>query len=270
MREPFQQENHESFLTIKKWQEADPRLKAGFTTRNGGVSPDPFTTLNLGLHVSDEKEKVLTNRQMLAENLEMPLTNWAAGEQIHQTNVEKLSRSDRGRGSTDHQQAIKGTDGFITKERGILCTAFFADCVPLFFFDPETGFIGIAHAGWKGTVNRMAEQMVEKLTDEGVNLKSLLVCIGPCISRGYYEVDEQVIRQIPAADQEKVITVQGEGRFLLDLKQLNVEILLQAGVLRNNIDVTTYCTYREESLFFSHRRDKGKTGRMLGFIGYSR
>lgn len=270
MREPFQQGNHSSYLAIKKWQEAAPKLKAGFTTRNGGVSPDPFATLNLGLHVSDEKENVLKNRQLLAENLKMPLTDWAAGEQIHQTNVEKLTGSDRGSGSTDYQQAIRATDGFMTKERGILCTVCYADCVPLFFFDPETGFIGIAHAGWKGTVSRMAEQMVEKLTAEGVSLKDLLVCIGPCISRDYYEVDEHVIREISAADQEKVVTVKGEGRFLLDLKQLNVEILLQAGVLRNNIDVTAYCTYREESLFFSHRRDKGKTGRMLGFIGYSR
>ncbi|UJL47860.1 peptidoglycan editing factor PgeF [Virgibacillus sp. NKC19-16] len=268
MTEPFKQSN-ESYLHIEKWQKLNPKLHAGFTTRNGGVSQPPFDTLNCGLHVQDEYDHVNLNRQILAKHLTIPLKNWVAGEQTHQTTVKIVGPEDKGKGAASHQSSIKSTDGLITKERGILCTAFFADCVPLYFFDPKHEFIGIAHAGWKGSVNRIGGQMVQKLQTVGVNPADLLVAIGPCISQQCYEVDENVIRHLTLQDREKTVISRGNNRYLLDLKQLNVEILLQCGVLRNNIDVTNYCTFQDDALFFSHRRDKGKTGRMLGFLGFT-
>ncbi len=110
--------------------------------------------------------------------------------------------------------------------------------------------------------------MVETFKELGTVPANLLTVIGPCISHDAYEVDEQVVGHIPDEWRDKTVTARENGRYLLDLKQLNTEILLQQGVLRRNIDVTQYCTFRDESLFFSHRRDNGKTGRMLGYIGY--
>lgn len=173
------------------------------------------------------------------------------------------------KGSVSYASSIKGTDGLVTNQKGLLCTAFFADCVPLFFFDPITGYIGIAHAGWKGSINRIAEKMVEAFIKVDVKAENLLVAIGPCISQQNYEVDERVVQSIRETDRVNVVRSLGKNRFLLDLKQLNVDILLQSGVLRHNIEITNYCTYRDENIFFSHRRDHGKTGRMLGFIGFS-
>ncbi|WP_449353980.1 peptidoglycan editing factor PgeF [Virgibacillus natechei] len=268
MTEPFKQSN-ESYLHIDKWQKINPRLRAGFTTRNGGLSQPPFDTLNCGLHVQDEYDHVIANRKLLASDLKIPLKNWVAGEQTHQTTVKIVSSEDKGKGASSYQSSIKRTDGLITKERGVLCTAFFADCVPLFFFDPISEYIGIAHAGWKGSVNRIGEKMVQELQAAGVNAADLLVAIGPCISQQYYEVDENVIKHLTTHDKEKTVLPSENNRYLLDLKQLNVEILLQCGVLRNNIDVTNYCTFQDKTLFYSHRRDKGKTGRMLGFLGYT-
>lgn len=255
-------------LRISHWEKLQPNLCVGFTTRNGGVSHPPYDTLNMGLHVSDQKDHVLMNRQQVGKQLGFPLENWVQGQQVHQTNIHHITYSDRGRGAFSYMTSISQTDGLITKEKGILCTAVFADCVPIFFFDPKTSYIGIAHAGWKGTVKRIAEQMIIKLKTLGANIADIKVVIGPCISQDNYEVDQRVINHIPDEDRENVAIMTKENKYLLDLKQLNLNILLQSGVLRTNIDITNYCTYRHSDLFYSHRRDHGRTGRMIGFIGY--
>lgn len=204
MNEPFIYSN-ESFLHIGKWQKRNPKLKVGFTTRNGGVSEPPFDTLNCGLHVPDEYQNVIMNRKIVAEKWTIPIENWVSGEQTHSTNVMEITDDDKGKGAATYQSSIKGTDGLITNKTGIVCTAFFADCVPLFFFDPESGYIGIAHAGWKGTVNNMAEVMVQRLESAGVNNTDLLVTIGPCISQPIYEVDTKVIQSIDEKYFEKTV-----------------------------------------------------------------
>jgi len=265
MYEPFKQ--HNESLLYGKWQEKYPNICIGFTTRIGGTSKAPYHSLNLGLHVADNKEDVITNRKQLAKELTFPIENWVIGEQVHGTKIIKIDHSHMGKGTLSHGSAIKDVDGLITNSKGILCTAFFADCVPLYFYDPVTEYIGIAHAGWKGTVHRIAEKMVIELKKLGVEMANLLALIGPSISKYYYEVDDRVIRMIRKEDLEKTTSSVGENRFQLDLRQLNAEILLQSGVLRHNIDITNYCTFRDKDLFFSHRRDQGKTGRMLGFIG---
>lgn len=266
--EPFQQ-NDASILHLETWQNLNSSLKAGFTTRNGGVSSIPFTSLNLGLHVSDNNTDVVNNRRYIGRKTGFPLEAWVHGQQIHQTDIAAIDDGDKGKGAEEYQHAIKGIDGMITNRKGILCTVCYADCVPLYFFDPVSNFIGIAHAGWKGTVNGIAGKMVKKLESLGVQAANLLTAIGPSISQPFYEVDENVMRHIPEELQRKSAIRMENNRFLLDLKQLNVEILLQYGVLRNNIEITNYCTYRDDYLFFSHRREHGKTGRMMGYIGFA-
>ncbi|MFD2628304.1 peptidoglycan editing factor PgeF [Oceanobacillus kapialis] len=268
MSEPFIID-HASNLRIGKWEKLSPALTAGFTTRIGGVSPQPYQSLNMGLHVKDHHNNVIKNREILANTLSFPLSNWIVGEQVHNTKVKTVTRQDAGSGAIQLESSLTGIDGIVSTEEGVLCAAFYADCVPLFFFDPKQHKIGIAHAGWKGSVHGIAEEMVGKFVNMGTNLTDLLVVIGPCISRKHYEVDEQVITHIPDKFFTNSVDVKGNGYYNLDLKQLNMDILLQSGVLRNNISVTNYCTYQDKELFFSHRRDNGKTGRMLGFIGFS-
>ncbi|MFC3040253.1 peptidoglycan editing factor PgeF [Virgibacillus xinjiangensis] len=267
MQEPFI--NQDGFhLQIEKWQQIHPGLRAGISTRLHGSSKPPFHSLNMGLHVNDDVNDVITNRRQLAEHLKIPLEHWVVGEQVHQTKVKSVTAEDKGRGALSQQMAVPGTDGLITSEEGLLCAAVFADCVPLFFFDPTTGFVGVAHAGWKGTVQRIAEKMVEAFQKLGSDPSNLLAVIGPCISQENYEVDEHVVRYLTSDEKETAVYEKGINQYFLDLKQLNAEILLQAGLVRNNIDITKYCTYEHKELFFSHRRDQGRTGRMLGYIGY--
>ncbi|ASN05842.1 hypothetical protein CFK40_12885 [Virgibacillus necropolis] len=267
MLEPFYQEN-ESLLTLKSWKKLDPSLQVGFTTRQGGISKSSFESFNMGLHVPDSKQDVIYNRKLLAEKIGMSMETWVGGEQIHGTNVEIITHKVKGRGAFSHENSLSGIDGLITNQKGILCTAFFADCVPLFFFDRETGYVGIAHAGWKGTVNGIGKEMINKFIQLGASVETIKVAVGPCISQDAYEVDGHVIKNLTSKQINNTTRKQENNHYLLDLKKLNEEILLQSGALRHNIDVTNYCTYRAEELFFSHRRDHGKTGRMLGFIGF--
>src|SRR5690625_1383592 len=116
-----------------------------------------------------------------------------------------------------------------TNQRGLLCTAVFADCVPLLFFDPVTSYIGIAHAGWRGTVKGIGRQMVKIMLSKGVDVKNIKVCIGPSISRDHYMVDCQVIEHISACHRSTTEKDTDNDQYLLDLKQLNVEMILQSG-----------------------------------------
>lgn len=268
MGEPFVSKSDKR-LHLTSWEEEIPGLIAGFTTKNGGVSKGAYQFLNMGLHVSDNEKNVIQNRELLGKELNIPLHQWVSGEQVHGTSVYRISASDLGKGSTSHDTAIQGVDGLIMEPRQKgLAIAFFADCVPLLFVDPTTNLAGIAHAGWKGTVGRIAETMVKELVQAGASINTLKVAIGPCISKQNYQVDDFVLSHLSEEAKQNCTESVSKGQYLLDLKQLNVDILVHSGVIRHNIDSTNYCTFQDEHLFFSHRRDKGKTGRMLGFIGF--
>lgn len=267
MNEPFKQ-NDESYLQLDKWMRLEPKLVAGFTTRVGGISETPYDTLNFGLHTKDAQNSIVANREILANKLRVPLQRWVSGEQTHGVNVVEITDKEIGKGSVSYDSSIKDVDGLFTISKNVLCTAFFADCVPLFFFDPVSRYIGIAHAGWRGTVGRIGENMIHKLKAKGVNIDTLQVAIGPCISGGEYEVDENVIKNLTEVEKAIAVKKSDEGRYLLDLRLLNKEIFLQNGVSIRNIEVTQFCTKAHQELFFSYRRDEGKTGRMLGFIGF--
>ncbi|HLR14913.1 MAG TPA: peptidoglycan editing factor PgeF [Bacillota bacterium] len=266
METSYTQENEQT-ITFLPWKKLDPRLEIGFTTRNGGSSSKPYDSLNMGFHVEDDGQTVRYNRQQVAEIVKFPLQSWVCGEQIHSNQISIVRASDKGKGATEMGSAIKGVDGLLTEERGILCTAFFADCVPLFFFDPNASLIGIGHAGWKGTVAHIGPEMASQMIELGSSIEHIRVLIGPSISQKNYEVDDHVIQHIPTDLQEKVVKNSTPGRYLIDLHRLNKEILLQYGILRHNIDSMEVCTFDREDMFYSHRRDQGKTGRMLGYIG---
>lgn len=268
MCEPFKL-HASTHLSIAKWQRIDSRLKVGFSTRRGGVSEGSYKSLNLGLHVDDVESRVIKNRKILAEQLTIPLHLWVSGSQVHGADIKVITENECGLGAKDFNTSIPGVDGLITRAKNVLCTAFFADCVPLYFFDPQSEYIGIAHAGWRGTVSGIGKRMVETFHSLGVLTENLLVAIGPCISMEKYEVDETVMRNIPQSLMNKVAKPMKNDKYLLDLKRLNSEILLQSGILRHNISMTNYCTYQRDDLFFSYRRDHGQTGRMIGYIGYS-
>lgn len=260
--EPFKRQSTRQLSCFQQY----PEIISGITTRNGGVSRGSFASMNMGLHVHDEKDLVIENRRLLAEEIGIPLSRWVIGEQVHGTKVADAGSLPAGAGSESLETAAAGVDGLITKEKNLVLGAFYADCVPLYFFDPESQWIGIAHAGWKGTVHGMSGRMIAALEEKGCSREDIQVVIGPCISPERYEVDDNVIRHISKPYHETCVSNKGGGRYQLDLKELNRHMLIELGMQESAVQVSGACTYEKEDQFYSHRRDQGETGRMLGFI----
>lgn len=272
MREPFVMVEEKPFLRLLEWESRFPGLLAGFTIRTGGESEQPYGSFNMGLHVGDDPGHVVSNRQKLATEVDMPFTAWTCADQVHGNQVCQVMAAGAGKESLD--DVIKATDGLFTGQKGVLLTSFYADCVPLYFLDPASGAIGLAHAGWKGTVGRIAEEMVKSLQHHfHAKPEELLVAIGPSIGGCCYEVDDRIITQVQASakEWEKAVTASQNDRYMLDLRQLNTSILLESGIASEQIMTTDWCTSCRTDMFFSHRKEAGTagtTGRMASFIGW--
>ncbi|MFD0682597.1 MULTISPECIES: peptidoglycan editing factor PgeF [unclassified Paenibacillus] len=281
--EPFllqKEQNGCGLLYIKGWLEKDSGLTAGFTSRLGGVSEHPFGSLNCGLHVQDVPGHVVNNRQLLAEALHAQLNDCTYAEQVHGNEVEVITKEHAGAGIHSREEAIQSKDAFITNQTGIFLHALFADCVPLYFYDPIHRAIGLAHAGWKGTVLQIAKATINAMQREyGTHPEKMLAAIGPSIQGCCYEVDEVVLTRVREVMAELEIDNEAAGKncsiyeylgnykYKLSLQQLNRQIMIKAGIMPQHIEISSLCTSCRTDLFFSHRKEGGKTGRMAAWIG---
>jgi len=256
------------YLTVPAWERAG--VEVAFSTRQGGLSGGRYASLNLGLHVGDSPELILANRRLWLSEFGVLLERAVIGEQTHGSAVTWVGEADAGRGAKELAAALPGIDGMLTRAScGLM--AFFADCIPLFFYHPALKAVGIAHAGWKGTVGKIALNILDKMAAAGGAPQECWVAIGPGIGACCYEVDEAVARQFRAAFRKTPFLQSSRpGHFLLDLRQANREILLAAGVLAEHIWLDSHCTACAAELFFSHRRDGAPTGRMAGWIRLKR
>lgn len=274
--EPFVRhlrEGEPEYYTLGSWMEKLPGLTAGFSGRAGGVSAAPYRSLNLGLHVGDDPERVRENRRRLADAVGIPLERWTYGEQVHCCDVQFVEKEHGGRGTLSQEDAFQAKDAFVTAEQGLVLAGLFADCVPLFFVDPVTRTAAIAHAGWKGTVLRIAAKTVQAMGERyGTKPQDLLAAIGPSIGACCYEVDDRIIDRVKAeAGLEGAPYYEpsdAPGKYKLNLKEINRQIMIKAGILPNCIELTTLCTGCRTDTFFSHRTEKGGTGRMAAWIGW--
>lgn len=268
--EPFFLENKEYFL-IKDWCKQTNGLVAGFTTKNGGYSSNSFSSFNFGFHVGDDIADVCKNRELLSDFIRFPVNSWVGAQQTHNIRIKKILKQDRGTGSRSYDDAFREIDGFFTRAYGVLLTLCFADCVPLYFYAPKHHAVGIAHAGWKGSVNGIAAEMVRTFEEEGIPANDISVVIGPSICENCYIVDDRVIELVNKRlenVEQKTYNLIKENQYKLDLKELNRIILINTGVENENISITKYCTSCHSQHFYSHRRDNGNTGRMMSFIGW--
>jgi YfiH family protein len=246
------------------------QIVARFTNRHGGFSEAPYSSCNLGLHVGDDPERVIQNREEIARSIGVPLDFWVAGEQVHGSTVTVVTEEMRGRGARKQEDLLPATDALITNVPGVALSTYAADCVPLLFADEENGAIGVAHAGWKGTVAKIAGKTVKAMQETyGSDPAKIVVRIGPSIGPCCYEVDEPVASRVREAFGDKsdaLLTPNPNGRWQLNLWQANVEALLEAGVAPEHILREDHCTSCRVDLYFSHRKEKGKTGRHAGII----
>ena len=215
----------------------------GISARLGGVSQAPYDSLDLGLHVGDDADAVWQNRQIFFRALGLDAEKIVTPQQVHGVHVARVSRAEAGRGAHAYADCIPETDALITNEPGLPLMLCFADCTPILFLDPERHAVGIAHGGWKGTVQRI---------------------IGPCC----YEVGEDVAERFQQAfpGHEGEILSSVDGKPHVNLWQANTQALLDAGVPRANIDRADTCTSCSHKWYFSYRADGGKTGRLAAVI----
>ena len=247
----------------------DADLVHAITTRAGGVSPTPWDRLNMSWARPDPPENVVENRRKVCVALEIPIQRLVQAGQVHGVEVRTVGAADAGRGAADRPSVLPPADALITDVPDLYLFACFADCVPLLFFDPVRRAVGVAHAGWRGTVADMAGATVRALAEAyGSRPDDLLVVIGPSIGPCCYEVGDEVVhaaRRLP--DPSELLHPGVAGRLHFDLWQANRQLLLAADVRPEHIEVSELCTMHHAGRFFSHRATGGQTGRFAAIIG---
>ncbi|MCW8988039.1 MAG: peptidoglycan editing factor PgeF [Gammaproteobacteria bacterium] len=226
-------------------------IKAGTTTRQGGVSESPYTSFNLATHVGDELAAVKQNRAILNKCLNLPgEPQWL--EQIHSTRAVLLP----------DEVTTPKADAAYTSNKDTVCTVMTADCLPLLITDKQGSCVAAIHAGWRGLCDGIIEVTIKKLP---VAAETLMVWLGPAIGADVYEVGEEVYNAFALHDKEarQAFTPVSEGHWLFDIYHL-------ARLRLNKIGVTQiyggdHCTFTEKENFFSYRRD-GVSGRMASLI----
>ena len=238
-----------------------------FSTRCGGVSKGIFGTMNLSYTRGDKKEAVDENFRRIAKILNCAVEDIVCSDQTHTTNIRKVTKADCGKGIVCEKD-YTDVDGLITDEAGIALATFYADCVPLYFVDPQKRVIGLAHSGWRGTVGRIGAKMIAMMTEEyGCKKEDILAAVGPSICQDCYEVSEDVASEFRKEFGEEVFKAgKEEGKYQLDLWKANELVFLQAGLLPGQITVTDICTCCNSELLFSHRASKGKRGNLGAFL----
>ncbi|MFL5271614.1 MAG: peptidoglycan editing factor PgeF [Anaeromyxobacteraceae bacterium] len=230
----------------------------GFTTRTGGVSRPPFDAANLGGAVGDAPAAVEANWEALRRETGL---GFARVRQVHGDRVVLA------RGPTEPQEEA---DAVVSASPGVAACVSVADCVPVLLADPRSGAVAAVHAGWRGTIVRIAARGVEALVREvGASPTELVAAVGPGIGPCCFEVERELAVRFRGALGPLVADARERGSRV-DLFLANALVLREAGLAPARIDVLGRCTACDPGSFFSHRRDGGRSGRQVGFIAPGR
>lgn len=260
--------NGVDYITFDKLDKVG--VKHAFSTRVGGVSKGYLGSMNLSFHRGDDPEKVMENHRRFAGAVGYDYTKLVFSDQVHKTDIYKVTEADAGKGIV-RDSDITETDGLMTNVPGIPLMTFYADCVPVFFYDPVKKVVAMNHSGWKGTVAKISKCMIERLGDEyGTDPSDLICAVGPSICKDCYEVSEDVADQFKMAYTEsqvsQIVYPKEGGKYLLDLHRANYFNLVDAGVKPEKIDITNICTCCNSEWLFSHRASKGLRGNLGAVI----
>ena len=244
-------------------------FRHAFTTRLGGVSEGEFTSMNMAFNRGDDPDRVTENYRRFCTSAGFEFEDLVASAQDHHTYVRAVTSADKGVGIYKPRD-MESVDALVTNEPGVTLVTYYADCTPLFFIDPVSRAVGLAHAGWRGTVGRIGEKVIGKMTAlYGSDPRNIRAAVGPAISVCCYEVDEPCARHFRALtdlDTEKFLFLKEGGKFMLDLLETNRQILTAAGVPDENITVSDLCTNCNSDLLWSHRATQGRRGTMSAFL----
>lgn len=237
-----------------------------FSTRVGGVSKGFYSEMNLTFYKGDNYDDVLQNFSLIADAVGFSCEDMVFSDQVHGIKVICVGADDKGKGFS-RESDIKKADGLVTNTKNLVLTTFYADCVPLFFYDPLKRVTALSHAGWKGTLNKIGAVTVDIMNRNfGCDPRDIAAGIGPSIGKCCFETDYDVASEFlnfteytNYIDHDKI-----SGKYYIDLKAINRYILLDSGV--ENIECSELCTKCNSDIFYSHRICGNKRGSMAAFM----
>ncbi|MDX1941415.1 MAG: peptidoglycan editing factor PgeF [Saprospiraceae bacterium] len=225
------------------------------STRNGGVSEAPFSSLNLSFRVGDAIENVIENRKRFFHGQGIDLAQLATSHQVHGDKI--LYAIEPG--------DYKGFDALVTDQKNVFLAVSVADCTPILIYDAAREVVAAVHAGWRGTVDGILFKTLQVMQQQfGTEPTDCFAFIGACIDECSYEVDADVADYFP---NEFKHFDNMKNKFFVDLKSGNKDQLLEFGIPESQVEVSTFSTVLHNEQFFSHRAEYGKTGRMMAVIG---
>lgn len=228
-------------------------LIAGFTTRKGGVSNGEFDSLNLGYSVKDFPQNVSSNRTALFNTLGISDAHFAIPHQTHSKNIAMVQSP----GEFDD------TDALITHESNIYLTVQTADCLPILIWTHDGEWVAAIHSGWRGTEQGIvSETLALLLSGSGYLPSEYLIWIGPGLGVCHFEVGAEFEEKF----DPKYLELR-DGKLHFDNLTAIMDQIVVFDIPMENIEIVNECTYCESEKYFSHRRDNGKTGRMMAIIG---
>lgn len=255
------------YLTIPEFSRSG-LVKHCFTTRVGGVSTGIYSTLNTSLAKEDPRENVMKNLDSVCRAIDIDYTKLIRSDQVHEDVIRIVRKEDEGKG-TSRPNDMKGVDALITNVPGVPLITFYADCVPIFILDPKNKAVGLVHSGWRGTVKKIGAKTLKKMKEAfGTEPEHCFAGIGPSIEKKCFEVGWDTASEFINRFGGKDIYMEkkDDGKYLVDLWRVNRDMLQEEGVPVENINISGFCTKCGSELFFSHRRDKGRTGSLSAII----
>ncbi len=276
--EPYSNENRTTYIDYTstpviryKIFDGYDKLVTGFSTKLGGVSRAHLYSLNLSFTRGDDADNVIENHKRFAKAVGYDIERLVFSNQVHGTNIRVIdSEEDAGKGMIKVSD-IKEVDGLVTNLPNIPLMTFYADCVPIYYYDKVNNVIGLVHSGWKGTVSNIAGRMVQTMQEVYNSNPSDIICaIGPSICKSCYEVDDVVIDRVKEGFNEEeykqIVEEKQDGKYQLDLHLACKINLMNAGILEKNIAMPDLCTCCNNNILYSHRASNGKRGNLAAVI----
>ncbi len=243
-------------------------LRQAVSTRVGGVSDGTYRSLNISQKVQDQAVNVDENRSLLSYALGLDLKEAVWVDQVHSDKVLKLDAANR----SQKGGSLGEGDGIITNETDVSIMILVADCLPILFFDPINKAIGLAHAGWRGTVSHIAAKTLLAMGKAyGTKAEEVRAVLGPCIGSCCYEVGADVrdgfTKVFPWGLE--VFEKSSKAHWKLNLSEANARQLIEIGMKEENLIRSEICTVKYNEVFYSHRAEAGEgkpTGRFGAFL----
>ena len=262
---------HHNGTAIHRFDIFSDTLLCGVSGRSGGVSTGCYASLNLGLHVGDEHDRVLENRRRLCLAAGIDAHRLVIGEQVHGGVVRIVSTADAGRGAVDHASSIGGADGLVTADPLLPLMAFSADCPLVILHDPRANVLGVVHASWRSAAAGIVATAVRDMASCGASPARIRAAVAPCVGKCCYEVRDDFINIIlhSAIDAAERYIELREGRSFFDVRAAVIGLLRASGLADRSVEAAEVCTACSTNAFYSHRASGGthggKTGRFAAF-----